>query len=621
MDAIERLRALIPVTASFYRLVSIIATANRGLFAASLCITVLLSQCPALLAYISKLVIDSISSVHSSATSYGPVTSPTIMLGTVYLVALLFQHLGQTAVMFINETLTENGSRSVHLELMRAAIRIEGLRPFENPAFHQRRAILENHALYLPMNALRLLTDLCSILLTMFGVIVLLVQIQPLIPFVMILFAIPDARSQMRAHQLAYEGVKATAQQERLRNYYKSVLQQPAYAKEVRLYRLQAFFVAKYTEAVKEILRLITPIRSQQIRESLRGRLTALVGVILPYMWAVQTAVAGRLTAGDLLMTMTAIAVIQQQLARTAQTLAGHQEVITVMKDFVDWVDTQSDIAEPPPDKRQSRHHHSSPRVSMVDVWFKYEGAEDFVLKGINLDIPRGTSLAIVGRNGCGKTTLAKLLCRLYDPDAGSILIDDINIRDLELEALRNSVGFVFQDFVHYQMTLKENIALRESDAPNIQERLQESAQNGGINDFLAQCPQSFDTALGRELGESASVELSGGQWQRVALARAFFRDAGFLILDEPTASLDADLEAQVYKQFEMMTRGRSTLLISHRLATVRLADRIAVIDGGRVVEYGDHESLMASQGVYNDMYRSQAERYRTVTDLAVEWR
>ena len=216
--------------------------------------------------------------------------------------------------------------------------------------------------------------------------------------------------------------------------------------------------------------------------------------------------------------------------------------------------------------------------------------------------------MALVGANGAGKTTLVKLLTRLYDPVGGRILLDGVDLKEYDVDDLRQAFGVVLQDFVHYHLTARENIGFGQVDWMADEERVLEAAERGQAAELIARLPQGLDTMLGREFPEG--IELSGGEWQKVAIARGFMRDAEALILDEPTAALDARSEQALFERFSELVRGRTALFISHRLATVRMADRIAVLDGGRVAEQGSHDELMAHGGLYARLFTMQAERY-----------
>jgi ATP-binding cassette subfamily B protein len=613
-EAFKKPRRLAKNIPAYLTIFGVMTVGNRALFTTSLLANILFSQFPATLAYTSKLIVDSLVSKDSFTPFFGNLHSP-VFLGCVYLALLLAQYAGQAVLLHINENLTESFSKNIHLEIIKTGIRLEGLYHFDNPEFHDRRAILESEALHLPMNFLRFVTDICSVTVTMLGMIILLVGLHPLIPLLIILSGIPDVLTQKKAHRLIYEGIKETAHDERLKDYYRSVLLGEEYAKEVRIYDLKSRFIDKYKEAVSRIFQIVLPIRKQQISSSVLSHALVSIGTTLPYLWTVRKAVQGEISVGQLVMFMIAIVVIQQQLSRAAQTLAGHQDVNYMMRELISWIEMKPALAIADHKSSKARKYHLPPQVRIDNLWFKYPGSESFILKGLELEVEKGKSLAIVGRNGCGKTTLVKLLCRLYDPHQGAIYYDNLDIQNIRIQDLRSSIGVIFQDFMKYQLSVKDNIALKELTDDTPAETVYEAALTGGADEFIKHLPLGYETLLGKQFFNG--VDLSGGQWQRLALARAFFRNAGMLILDEPTASLDIATEVAIYAHFKEMTKGKTALLISHRLSTVRIADHIAVIDDGRVVEFGDHESLMRLGRMYSEMFMMQAERYRLKDELS----
>lgn len=598
----------------YLSILRIVSGANRSLVTSAFLLNILISQLPAVLAYVSKDVVDSLLAQKPAPAPFGPLSAP-LFFGCVYLALLIAQYAGQIFLVHLTEMLTESGSKHIHTQIIKSAIRMEGLYYFENPAFHNRRSLLERDALYIPMNILRFTTDITGIAVTTFCMVVLLFGLHPLIPFLILLSGIPDVITQKKAHRLIYEGIRETAHEERRKAYFRSVVLDEEHAKEVRLYNLAGFFINKYNDSFKRILDLVIPIRKRHIRGSILSRLLVTLGAILPYLWTIGKALRGEITPGQLVLFMTAIVVIHQQMARTAQTLAGHQDVIYIMKELAAWLHMKPDLPSVAPANQVRRKPSLSPQVRVSNLWFRYPGSDRDVLKGLDLQIPKEKSLAIVGRNGSGKTTLVKLLCRLYDPAQGTIYYDGTDIRLLNLDDLRNSIGVIFQDFNKYQLTIRENIALAETPDILAVNRVSEAAAAAGAADFVNPLQQGIDTLLGNQF--EGGRELSGGQWQRLALARAFFRNAGLLILDEPTASLDIATEARIYARFKHMTEGKTSLLISHRLSTVRIADHIAVIEDGKVIELGDHESLMGLGGIYNEMFVIQAERFRQSEEFA----
>jgi ATP-binding cassette subfamily B protein len=248
--------------------------------------------------------------------------------------------------------------------------------------------------------------------------------------------------------------------------------------------------------------------------------------------------------------------------------------------------------------------------VRFEQVCFSYPGSEDPVLREISLHLKPGDSLALVGENGSGKTTLIKLLTRLYRPDAGRILLDGLDLQHWEAEALRQRIGVIFQDFGRYQFLVGENIGAGDMNHFDDRQRWQQAAEMGMAEPFIAQLPEKYDTQLGKWF--KGGRELSGGQWQKIALARAFMRvKADLLVLDEPTATMDAAAEATIFEHFRELSRGKMTILISHRFSTVRMADQIIVIEKGRIVERGSHKELMTLGGQYAYLFSLQAEGYR----------
>jgi ATP-binding cassette subfamily B protein len=248
--------------------------------------------------------------------------------------------------------------------------------------------------------------------------------------------------------------------------------------------------------------------------------------------------------------------------------------------------------------------------ITIQNLTFRYPGAQYDALADITLSIERGQHIALVGENGSGKTTLVKLLCRLYDPDAGSIMVDGVDLRELDAPGWRRQLSVVFQDYMRYQLTAGENIWFGDVQQPLDLERLREDARRTGADEVISRLPRAYDTYLGKQFEDGA--ELSIGEWQKLALARAFLRrSSSLLVLDEPSSALDARAEYEVFKHFHQLARGRTAILISHRLSTVRMADCIYVLERGRLIESGTHDQLVGRGGVYADLFERQARYYR----------
>jgi ATP-binding cassette subfamily B protein len=338
--------------------------------------------------------------------------------------------------------------------------------------------------------------------------------------------------------------------------------------------------------------------------------------------WAVSAAWSGRLTVGDVSMFVVSVAGVQAALSNVVTRLAFTHEHLLLFRHHLDVVDAETDLpvdAAPPPVRPLTTG------IELRDVWFRYSDDHPWALRGVNLTVPRGSTLALVGRNGAGKSTLVKLLCRFYDPTRGQILWDGLDIRRLDPDELRRRMGAVFQDFACYELSAADNVGLGDASAVGDAVRIEAAARTAGAHDLVASLPRAYATQLTRLFlgdgdsdGSVTGIELSGGQWQRIALARAMVRDdCDVLICDEPNSGLDAEAEYEVHQMLRRHRAGRTSVLVSHRLSALRDADRIVVLDGGRVVEDGGHDELVRSGGTYARLFERQATGYRDAEPVA----
>jgi ATP-binding cassette, subfamily B, bacterial len=378
-------------------------------------------------------------------------------------------------------------------------------------------------------------------------------------------------------------------------------------AKELKLFGLAPFVTTQYAQLSERLYDQNVQLARRRL---LTGALLSLVSTgsyYGAYAYVIYRTVSGDLSWGSLQFVAGAIAGASNCIQATFVTGANVADQSLFLTDLVEFFSVRPALVSKPgaiPAPRPIRDG-----VVFEDVSFAYPGNSRRVLDGLNLRISIGERLALVGDNGQGKTTIVKLLARLYDPNAGRILLDGVDLRDYDIEDLHKEIGVIFQDFMRYEMTARQNIAVGRIEIAARDADIELAARKSLANAVISRLPLGYEQLLGRRF--EGGVDLSGGEWQKVALARAYLRDAQLLILDEPTAALDARSECDAFQRFAELTTGKMTLLISHRFSTVRMADRIVVLDNGRVAEEGSHSALLAKVGRYAKMFELQAASYR----------
>jgi len=378
-------------------------------------------------------------------------------------------------------------------------------------------------------------------------------------------------------------------------------------AKELKLFGLGSFLIQRYTTLSDELHRQTASLAKRRL---VIGSLLTLIGTLGyygAYAFAIYQTVIGVLTLGTLTFLAGAIAGASLNIQSVFLTFSSIADQALFLTDLLDFFSMKPAVCSKPnalPVPRPFRHGFEFQNVS-----FAYPGSSKLILNDISFRLDRRERIALVGQNGQGKTTIVKLLTRLYDPSAGKILLDGVDLREYDLEDLWKEIGVIFQDFMRYEMTASDNIAIGRIGERNNPLRVRAAAGRSLANEVIRKLPNRYDQILGRRF--DGGVDLSGGEWQKVALARAYMRDAQLLILDEPTASLDAQSESEVFRRFTELTKDKTALLISHRFSTVRMAHRILVLRNGSIAEEGEHEDLMRSGGQYAEMFELQAASYR----------
>lgn len=483
-----------------------------------------------------------------------------------------------------------------------------GLTYFEDADFYNKIEVITNHAQIGPQQLLSTSITLFESCVTLGSFLGVLLAFQPALALIILLAVFPQLYAQLRLGNQRFQLILSSTIKERLADYYGQVLSWITFAKEVRLFTLGPYFLRKYTRTLEEINQAKVTQHRRELRWNvLLATLAALVSGGMSLYVTLQT-FSGSLSLGDLALYTSAVASLQTTLFSLVLALTNVPESVRFFREYTSLLALPQPLPVSPTPRPVAP---LSTGITLHDVSFRYSEQHPWILRHVDLFLPARQCLALVGLNGAGKTTLVKLLARLYDPTEGQILWDGTDIRGFDPGELRQHLGAIFQDFAHYDLSVHENIGLGNVSLMEDCDSIEEAARKVGIHERIERLPLGYESILSRVLANPAeSVDFSGGEWQKLALARMFLRNADLLILDEPTASLDAQAEYELYQQFRQLVCGRTCLLITHRFSTVRMVDYIAVLENGRISEYGTHAELLARQGTYAALYSMQAESY-----------
>ena len=561
---------------------------------------------PAAQAWVGKLIIDNILKVINAGVEpqvglQRVLPYVLLELGLVVLSSLVGQFRSLS-----DRVLQYKLTNHVNSLIMEKAISLD-LQFFEDPQFYDN---LQNARRQSDSSAISIVNAILQIIqqvITLASVLVLLVRFSPLLAIVVFVAAIPSFLSQSQYAEMAFMAVTRRAKEARLLNYLEQLLTGNDTFKEVKMFGLGKPLLERYRQLFINFFNEDIAIARKKSLAGLGWGLLSSLAYYGSYVWVILRTIAGAATLGDMTMFLSIFRQSQQSITSLLGNFNNLYEGNLYLDNLLDYlkitpvlVNPKDGLMAPSPIEQGIRFQNVS---------FKYPGSDVFVLKNINLFIPPGESIALVGLNGAGKTTLVKLLTRLYDPTEGEILLDGHDLREYDLASLHQRFGVIFQDFVRYQFSVRENIGFGQVDELENLEKIKDAAERGGADQVIEGMPNGYETILGRRWEKG--LELSGGQWQKIALARAFMRNAEALILDEPTSALDAEAEYEIFKRFRELMSGRIAVLISHRFSTVRMADRIVVLSDGRIVELGSHAELMARGGPYSRLFELQAEGYR----------
>jgi len=559
---------------------------------------------------LTKLVVDRLAG--PTAGPVAPIVGLAVGLAVAGVLAATLPHL----LRHVEAEWQRAVAVRAQVDLYEAVNRLPGLGRLEDPAFRDHLNLADDAGRSSPIAVAGGGLDLLRGAVTVVGFAATLALLNPWMVGVLALAALPTARAELRLSRRRAAMMWQLSPVERRQFFYAELLVGLAAAKEIRLFNLGDLFGLRM---LRELRAINSANRRMDRRELLvqaalavAGALTAGVGLV----WAIHAARAGRLSLGDVTMFIAAVAGVQGAVAGGISQFSGAHQALLRFTHYQKVLRTVPDLALAALPRPVSELRDG---IEFRDVWFRYSEEHPWVLRGVDLTIPRGHTVALVGLNGAGKSTLVKLLARFYDPSRGSISWDAVDLRELDVAGLRDRIGATFQDFMSYDLSAAENIGVGDVGALDDRPAIVTAARRAGAHDVVSGLPHGYETHLTRMFSDpsdrddvSTGVLLSGGQWQRLALARSFLRaERDLLILDEPSAGLDAEAEADLHRRLRELRQGRTTLLISHRLGTVRDADHIVVLRDGVVVEQGSHEELLATPGPYSRLFNLQAAGYQ----------
>lgn len=585
------------------RFFGLIWRTDRRLTLITVFLRLLKSGLPLAMLYVGKEIIDEVIRLIDQPDPLAEARFLWILLGIELALAVLSDLISR-GITLTDSLLGDLFANQTSVDLIEHAARLD-MYQFENPVFYDKleRARRQTRGRTALMSqSLQQVQDIITIIFLGAG----LVAFNPWLILILIVAVIPSFLGETHFNERTYSLTRSWTPQRRELDYLRYIGASDQTAKEVKVFNLSGFLARRFKHLAHKYY---LENRKIAVQRNLWGSLLSTIGTLAYYgayvVIAVQT-ITGRITVGELTFLTGAFSRMRGMLQGIMSRFSRIADGAMYLQDLFDFLALKPSIrseADSIPFPEQIREGFTFEGVS-----FRYPGSEKWAVRNLHFHLPAGEKLALVGENGAGKTTLVKLLARLYDPTEGRILIDGIDLRRIELDSLRKNVGVIFQDFIRFQLKARENIAVGDIEALEEMDRIEEASYKSLANQVIDELPGGYEQVLGKRFQDG--LELSGGQWQKIALARAYMRDAQLLILDEPTAALDARAEHEVFLRFSELISGKTAVLISHRFSTVRMADRILFLENGQILELGSHKELIAQNGKYAELFNLQAQGY-----------
>ena len=601
----ERARLTLSYLRALPRVFELVKDSSRG-FAAGI-VALLLGQAaiPAAMAWVGKLIVDAVvQAARTGEVADRKRVVEYVLIEFALMVASTVLSRGQA---LLRDLMRASLGNHVNTMILEKATTLE-LRHFEDADTYDKMQNARREASVRPLSLVLELASLGQQLLILASYAVLLARLSWWSTLVIVAASLPAFVAEARFSGESFRLNSWRAPEGRRQNYLEWILTRDSHVKEAKIFGLAPLVLGRYRALFDKFY---AEDRRLALRKSAAGLVLgalSLLAFYASYLFMADRAAQARITLGDLTLYLVAFRQGQAAIQSALASIGSLYEDGLFVSNLFSYLDIPT-AGESPRTRPSTAAKGRSQLIEFREVAFRYPGSDREALHGVNLRIEPGEKLALVGDNGAGKSTLIKLLLRLYDPTEGSIVYGGVDLRDFDPRDLRDRIGVLFQDYVKYQFTALENVGLGEVHAISDRPRIDAAVDRAGARTVVDELPQKLDTMLGGWFEEGH--ELSGGQWQKIALARAFMRDhAELLVLDEPTASLDAEAEHDLFLRLKALAADRSAILISHRFSTVRTADRIAVLQGGRIAELGSHEALLARDGRYAHLFRLQASGY-----------